>query len=180
MRLVTIQKLNIKTSLLIVTLFNAVFLIYACTKSTEVLPGPAGCFIATMHFPAPEPVTSASCDTGNFAFFKFVRTDVPDFAPLLKNAPPGGAPFPVGGKLTCSKTIILSSSEVTNRGFGRWQVTHSFAPNWDVTCPEVEISQCPTLFNNSPVPVSHTTMGIDDCIQEKVVQGEGDIVPFPE
>lgn len=178
MGLLPIQRLKFYHILIVLILFP-IFLIYACPKSTEVGPGALGCFTATMKFNPPQGcVTSNCCDT-DLVSFKFVRTDLPDFDPLIKPAFGGGLPVPEEGILTCGKTIKLSSSEVTNSGFGRWQVTHRFAPNWEVTCPEVEITQCPTSANNPPVPVSHTRLGIDECIQEKVVPGEG-FVPFPE
>ena len=165
---------------LFVLLVLCIFLVYGCPDSTEVSPGAGGCFTATMKYTLPEgtPMGSETCTT-TFASFVFVRTDVPDFEPIVLPPFGGGAAVLQDGLPTCRKTRKLWSADIHDNGFGTWQVTMRFAPNWEVTCPEVEISECPTLNSDVEIPIAHATVGLPDCIQEKKIAGDGTIVPFP-
>ena len=167
-------------NILIVAIILSVFLVYGCPESTEVSPGGGGCFTATIKrtLPAGTGIGSETCDT-NLASFVFTRTDIPDFEPLVLPPFGGGAALLQDGLPTCRHTRKLWSADIHDNGFGTWQVTMRFAPNWEVTCPEVEISECPTLNSDVEIPIAHATVGLPDCIQEKKISGDGVVVPFP-
>lgn len=158
-------------SILVGILSSTILIIYACApKATEVAPTVAPhCIAATMTFPAPGNCTSEDCcNVGDIVLFTFTRTDLPDSEPIVKNSFSSSYAPSTG---FCRNTAILLTEELMSTGFGRWQVTHSFAPNWQVTCDEIEITEQTRCLNYAPYPgtpgdqvvLTTTRRDVDGC-----------------
>ncbi|MEM7009587.1 MAG: hypothetical protein AAF462_10675 [Thermodesulfobacteriota bacterium] len=170
MKLLSNQECVLAFKYIPIVLFSIFLLfIYGCPNASEVPPASEGaCFEAAMKFTVPDDCDAANCcDTENFLSFTFTRTDAPSSNPITINAPAVGiVPIEENGALTCTKTVRLPTSDFMDVGFGRWQVTHRYVPNFEITCDEVEITQCPSSDTLVGTMVSHTRNGVNECVQE--------------
>jgi hypothetical protein len=75
----------------------------------------------------------------------------------------------------------LSSEVVNSMGMGRWRVTHNVG-SWSVECDDVEVTECPTESHAIAYWISHATMNVNECVQDRLSGGDiidGNIVEFP-
>lgn len=116
------------------------------------------------------PITEQDCQAsleGVPVQWEFLRTDIPNAAPLVANSWDVVDAVNSGGNSSCIYKVYVPSNSIEKKGLGVWQVTHKVG-DWSVTCPEVVISKCPTDHNAYNYWTSHTTIGKDGCIQQEI------------
>jgi len=182
--------------------------LYACNFGVQGLGGSGNelgtpCLIAAMRFiPTPssisgEPSTSPPAlpinenDCTDWAsslntVWEMERTDLSGSNSSISN------PFVIpewdwvniindDGQTYCEIGVSVPSEVINSLGMGRWRVTHRLG-DWSVTCDEAEITECPTASHDVPILVSHVTMNIDECVQDKLPLGaliDGNVVEYP-
>lgn len=197
---------NSKYSLLTTLVGVVTLFICGCDFDVPGLGGGSGalsvaCISASVRFvPTPTsiaggpptqpalPIDSAACASTASSIgvsWEFVRVDVPNASalvvPLISEGSSVISTTDDDGQSYCQLTTSLSSEVVNSMGMGRWRVTHNVG-SWSVECDDVEVTECPTESHAIAYWISHATMNVNECVQDRLSGGDiidGNIVEFP-
>jgi hypothetical protein len=202
-----LQRLASKKYSLLTTLVGVATLsICGCDFDVPGLGGGSGalsvaCISASVRFvPTPTsiaggpptqpalPIDSAACASTASRIgvsWEFLRADVPNSSalvePLISEESSVFSTTDDDGITYCQLTASLSSEVVHSMGMGRWRVTHNVG-SWSVECDDVEVTECPTESHAIAYWISHATMNVNECVQDRLSGGDiidGNIVEFP-